>query len=352
MMRVVGIALIPALLLCAGSPAAAKPFTALWIFGDSTVDTGWYRTDSSGESNYDHYMQQSSLAVGKPTSSPGLVSVEVLAAAIGLTAVPQNQTNGTNYATGGAKNVRHNASSGDGFPNAVPTVTQMKRYLAHHTAGSTALYVISSGDNDVAYALKHPGNKLYLQKVAYALATEIKKLTQNGNHAKFILVAGLPQSFGSTAEKKAFRLLYNQKLRKKLKLLHVAYLWGNIDGVRTLMESFKNSPPGPFGISNYTIGSTTCAGTCSACPVPTPDPAVQPAITTDWAYVCSTSAGAPSMPTNGAGSEWADDNHYATGGQQVFGVYFYCAAKAKWPTLGWGSPSLAFDCKEFSSVLP
>jgi hypothetical protein len=116
------------------------------------------------------------------------------------------------------------------------------------------------------------------------------------------------------------------------------------------MESYNGQSSSPFGISNYKLGSPTCTGTCSACPVPTPDPNVQPAITTDWAYVCSTSAGAPSTPTNDANSEWADNNHYATGGQQVFGVYFYCAVKAKWPTLSWGSPSLPFDCTNFSGI--
>jgi len=353
-MRVIKLFLGLTLLLCTGNLAAADPFTALWIFGDSTVDTGWYRTNQSGEDSYDYYMQQSSLGVGKPTSSPGLVSVEVLANLLNLSAIPQNQTNGTNYATGGAKNNRQNASSGDGFPKAVPTVTQIENYLANNTATDTALYVISSGDNDVAFALNHSGPKRYLANAANLLALEIKKLKQNGNHAKFILIAGLPKSFGSTAQKKSLRQFYNRQLRKRLAALHVAYLWGNIDAVRALLESYNGQPSSPFGISNYGQGSQTC-GTCAACPLPILPPHGQtlpPAITTDWAYVCSTTTGAPSIATNAAASEWADNNHYATGGQQVFGVYFYCAAKAKWPTLNWGSPTLPFDCQEFSSVLP
>jgi outer membrane lipase/esterase len=342
MMRVIKIVLVPILFLCAGSLAAAAPFTALWIFGDSTVDTGWYKTTPSGVDNYDNYMQQPSLGVGKPTSSPDNMSVEVLATALGLSAIPASQTNGTNYATGGAKNFRHNLSTGDGFPNAVPTVTQMKRYLAHHTASSTDLYVISSGDNDVTFALKHPGNKSYLTKAANSLANEINTLQQDG--AKFILVAGLTQSFGSTAQKRKFRLIYNTKLRQKLNALGVNYLWGNRNQVRKLIESVTN----PFDITNFALGSTTCSGTCSACSVPN----VQPPITTDWAYVCSTSAGAPSIPTNAAASEWADDNHYATGGQSVLGTYFYCAAKNKWPTLAWSSnPTLPFDCTTVASAV-
>ena len=82
MMRVIKIVLVPMLLLCAGSLAAAGPFTALFIFGDSTVDTGWYINSKSGEMSYDKYMQPTmtmDLGVGKPTSSPGKMSVEVLA---------------------------------------------------------------------------------------------------------------------------------------------------------------------------------------------------------------------------------------------------------------------------------
>ena len=342
MKRVIKLVLVPVLLLCAGGMATAQPFSALWIFGDSTVDTGWYITASSGEDNYDYYLHhQPPLGVGKPTTSPDPMSVEVLATAIGLSAIPANQTNGTNYATGGAKDFRKNLATGDGFPGAVPTVTQIKTYLTakQSQASSTALYVISSGDNDVTFALKHPGNKDYLAKAANSLANEINTLQQDG--AKFILVAGLTQSFGSTAQKRKFRLIYNTKLRQKLKSLGVNYLWGNRNQVRKLIESVAN----PFGITNFTIGSTMCSGTCSACPVPMPDAHVQPAITTDWAYVCSTTTDAPSMPTNAAASEWADDNHYAAGGQKVLGTYFYCAAKNKWPTLSWNNnPTLPFDC--------
>jgi hypothetical protein len=46
--------------------AAAKPVTQLWVFGDSTVDTGWYRIPKSGshppthsgEANFDAFWPQ------------------------------------------------------------------------------------------------------------------------------------------------------------------------------------------------------------------------------------------------------------------------------------------------------
>jgi len=108
------------LALCALTGSAmARPFNQLWVFGDSTVDTGFYRkAPYSGEANYDFYIKQSAAAVGRPTSSPGPMSVEVLATAIGVTAKPANQP-GTDYATGGARDAQTNTATSGGFPNAV-----------------------------------------------------------------------------------------------------------------------------------------------------------------------------------------------------------------------------------------
>ena len=362
MMRMNKFILTSILFLWFANAATAQAISALWVFGDSTVDTGWYINNKSGKTNYDYYMymKQTAYGVGKPTSSPGKVSVEVLADALGVTAIPQNQTNGTNYATGGAKNVRHNAATADGFTNAVPTVTQLENYLANgNTASDTALYLISSGDNDVAFVLKHPGTdaKIYLTNAANSLANEIHALTQGNSHAKYILVVGLPESFGKTTAQKSFRAFYNQELYSKLTSFPApfSFLWVDANGVRALMESYKSQPPSPFGITNYKIGDpTTCTAntTCSACPLPTPDPMVQPPINEDWAYVCSTMTSAPSIPSNGKGSEWADDNHYATGGQSVLGTYFYCAANKYWSGPLWPTnPNLPFPCKNFSNLL-
>jgi hypothetical protein len=52
--------------------------------------------------------------IGKPTSSPGLMSVEVLADILGVTAFPQNQL-GTNYATSGVRTKIQGSSSSFGI---------------------------------------------------------------------------------------------------------------------------------------------------------------------------------------------------------------------------------------------
>ena len=62
--------IITCAVLLTANTAIAQPFTALWVFGDSTVDTGWYKLSPSGFSQYDMYFQAPADDVGKPTSSP------------------------------------------------------------------------------------------------------------------------------------------------------------------------------------------------------------------------------------------------------------------------------------------
>jgi phospholipase/lecithinase/hemolysin len=175
----------------AAGPAGARPFDRLWVFGDSTVDTGWYNFLPSGESQFDQYLSNYNLArprnvpptydMGKATSNPGPISVEVLARLIATEVLPADQVImpvvlplvvpevvssgrglmiplprplGTNYATGGARNHDVNPPGSNLFPNAVPTETQIANYLGEFTPDGRALYVISSGGNDVFYAVK------------------------------------------------------------------------------------------------------------------------------------------------------------------------------------------------------
>src|SRR5262249_26421780 len=149
--------------------------------------------------------------MGKPTSSPGPVSVEVLAHLIGTEALPADQIilpralpllaaqgapgnaeivaqlppglrppfTGTNYATGGARNHDANTTGIGLFPNAVPTETQIDNYLHHHQPDGHSLYVISSGGNDVSYALSFANDPTaYLTGAADSLAAAIANLQE------------------------------------------------------------------------------------------------------------------------------------------------------------------------------
>src|SRR5581483_10604755 len=134
------------------------------------------------------------------------------ASALHTSAAPQNQS-GTNYATGGARNAQTNTAATGGFPNAIPTVTQIQNYLAGNEPDAQMLYLVSSGDNDVAYALRTTGidPTSYVQQQAQLLAGAIQSLQQRGG--QFIIVVGLPESFGSPAEKKTLRAAYDSALK-------------------------------------------------------------------------------------------------------------------------------------------
>jgi outer membrane lipase/esterase len=338
-------------LLATTAPAMARPFNQLWVFGDSTVDSGWYRkAPYSGEPNYDFYIKQSAAAVGRPTSSPGPMSVEVLASAIGTAAKPENQ-GGTDYATGGARDFLTNTAISGGFLNAVPTRKQLVDYMSRHQRfigqkilATRNLYVISSGGNDVAFAIKNFSSTsdatTYITQAADALAVTIRQLSSYrfGFNRFHIVVIGLPESFG-TAEQQQFRHLHNATLQQRLNALHVSYAWADLDGVRKLIESFENGQS-PFNISQYTTANPAC---------PKPVPNSNPTVTTDWAYVCSPSNLAATQPVNAAASEFADDAHWATGAQAVLGSYLYCLARKTWPAQNWpaSTANLPFACSNF-----
>jgi outer membrane lipase/esterase len=94
-------------MVAASSPAASQTINQFIGFGDSTIDSGWYRNAAPNSTN-PIYNADFAIAVtqggGKATTNPGLVSSEFLAGAFGQTAIPANQPGGTNYATGDARN--------------------------------------------------------------------------------------------------------------------------------------------------------------------------------------------------------------------------------------------------------
>jgi phospholipase/lecithinase/hemolysin len=250
-------------LLGAASSASARPFDALWVFGDSTVDTGWYNFLPSSQSQFDQYLSTYNLArprhvpptygMGKPTSSPGPVSVEVLGALIGTDVLPADTpfhigtfpgpelfvgfprppifgiNLGTNYATGGARNHDVNTPTTGLFPNAVPTETQISNYLNEHVPDGQSLYLISSGGNDAGVAPNMTNPTAYLTGVADSLAASIATLQKRG--ARYIIVTNLPESFG-TAQEQTYRHLYNTELMSQLTALGVSYALGDMNGLR------------------------------------------------------------------------------------------------------------------------
>ncbi|MBV8836943.1 MAG: autotransporter domain-containing esterase, partial [Alphaproteobacteria bacterium] len=107
------------LLACLASPAHAQ-FSQFIAFGDSTIDSGWYRNTTTGDPTRDARIAAAVAAGGHGAAvGVGLMSSELLASYFGLSALPANQAGGTNFATGGA---RDSLPSGGGSA-AVPTAT-------------------------------------------------------------------------------------------------------------------------------------------------------------------------------------------------------------------------------------
>lgn len=301
--------------------AAAQNFNHLVTFGDSGWDSGYYKLLPSpgGGANYDALWAAAVAAgAGAPTTNPGPMSPQVLAAFFGLTAFPANQPGGTDYATSGAKNVTINNAQTGGFTAAIPTVTQIANFLAANTGSSiqNTLFLIGSGGNDVAYALGQSGAgpypadpNGYILGAASDLATAIAGLRNAGG--RFFIVPDLPYSFPlNDPTTQQARLLYSQALWSDIHAAGVNFIPADYNAVRLAIEANPLSF-GFISISNAP-GQTACT---------------QPAgVSSAWALLCSPNPGAPSQlvaPNAEQVYLFADDQHLTTAGQQIVGDYFY-----------------------------
>ncbi|MEI8309879.1 MAG: autotransporter domain-containing protein [Verrucomicrobiota bacterium] len=155
-------------------------------FGDSTLDSGYFRYASTGGAAVDSAL---AIAVKKGAkggfAGNGVMSSTILADKFGLTAVPSSAPGGgSNYANGGSLT----ATDSEPAPGNVSAIQQIRNYLAsvHGKANPNALYVISSGNND----LSHSASDRYLTQSANALGAEVAALQKAG--ARTIVV---PNSF-------------------------------------------------------------------------------------------------------------------------------------------------------------
>lgn len=304
------------------APARSQTFGQFFGFGDSTIDSGAYRALPSpgGGTNFNNLWAAAVAAgAGKPTTSPGLISSEALAAKFGLLAIPSDQ-GGTNYATSGAKDVTINNAVTGGFLAAVPIVTQINTYLAASggRADANGLYLISSGANDVAFATGNSGTgpfpanpQAYLVASANSLANAVAQLQTAG--ARIIVVPNLPSSFpmgggAGNAETRQDRLLYNQALWSLLSGLGVNFIPADYNAMRLAIAS----NPGMFGFQFIDTTNTACT---------------KPAgIATSWALLCSSTLAAPShlvTPDADQTRLFADDQHLTSAGQKILADYEY-----------------------------
>lgn len=304
--------------LTLGTPASTQSLTQFFGFGDSTIDSGWYRNASSGSPGFDARIAAAVAMGGRATpGGPGLMVSEVLAAHFALSANPANTPGGTNYATSGARVNNINTPADGLFDGAVPVTTQIGNYLAAAGgANPNALYLISAGGNDVSFAIDElaaGARNAYVATAATDLVAAIRQLSVRG--ARYIIVPNLNEGFGN-ATVRALRALYNDNLWGGLAAAGVNFIPADSNAVRAAL----GNNPAQFGIV-LTGNGTTGPGTQSACQSP-------PGVNAAWGLICSPSTTPNATTANlvapGAELErlFADDQHFAAVGQRVYGDYY------------------------------
>ena len=293
------------------TPAASQSVSQVVVFGDSTVDSGWYRNAAPNSTNAT-YNTDFAIAVtqggGTATTNPGPINSQLLAGFFGLTANPANTPGGTDYATGDARNAQVNTSAqANALLGAVPTVTQISNYLAANggVANPNALYLISSGGNDISYAtgnLPAGSQSAYVVGAANALVAAIVQLQAAG--ARTFIIPDTPQSFGNAATQ-ALRASYNTTLWQGLAAAHVNFVPADINA----MYRAAQASPGTFGLTG---------GGGAACTMPA-------GITTGWSTMCSPTSTISTLVSPDAEYTHllADDIHLSTAGQIMEADYEY-----------------------------
>lgn len=175
-------------LFSAAGRAGAGEFNQFVGLGDSTIDTGYFRYNPSGYAPLDDALP-GAIAQGATGgwAGNGVMGMTILGDKFGLnTGAVNDGTGGTNYANGAGYTI----VDGQPFTGSVSTTTQIQNYLTsvNGVANPRALYVISSGNNDLLHPPTSDAN--FLNDSASALAISAAQLQAAG--ARTILV---PNSF-------------------------------------------------------------------------------------------------------------------------------------------------------------
>lgn len=305
-------------LLGAHTPAGATGYFNQFIgFGDSTLDSGYFRYASSGNTFLDG-MLLNAIAAGAQGgfAGPGVMTSTMLAGRFGLDAEPVS-AGGSNYANGATYTAPLRPSESDAYasgslPGNVDTVQQIADYLASvgGVANPHALYVINTGNNDLIFVQNRDAawiaaNPDFLNGVASQLAASVATLQAAG--ARTIIVpntfytAALTDLEGvlppSHADSYARATAYGNLKWSALTAAGVRFIPADL----TSLFRFVSVNPTPFGFTPSSVLESNA-----------PSPVA--ALLTSWADI---------TPLQMQTYLFIDGKHLTTAGQQIESDYEY-----------------------------
>lgn len=225
--------------------AGASQFNGFVGFGDSTLDTGYFRNHSSGIPALDQLIA-GAIAQGAQGgfAGNGVMNTTILAGKFGLSAAPVGG-GGSNYANGGALSAINSLL----YPGNVSSVQQMENYLAagNGFANPNALYVISTGNNDLSYAEAIKASDSVMSGWASSLAAQTAVLQGAGartilvpNSYRYAVDAGLGGAIaGSKAADYALSVWYGRQIWSSLHQEGVRFVPADLD---TLFKYVVHNP--------------------------------------------------------------------------------------------------------------
>ena len=190
------------IVLCLHCPSNATGLFNQYIgFGDSTLDSGYFRYNTTGSVSMDQSVAAAAQGATGGWAGPGVMNSTFLAGRFGLNGGAIGG-GGTNYANGGAFTQPLSASANDpalsgvGAPANVATIHQIQNYLASvgGAANPNGIYVVKTGDNDTTFVrlmqALNPNwlaeNPNFLHTISVNLAANVVALQAAG--ARTILV--------------------------------------------------------------------------------------------------------------------------------------------------------------------
>jgi outer membrane lipase/esterase len=258
--------------------AGAQGFNQFVGFGDSTLDSGYFRYHTSGNIPLDQAVAQAIANGAKGGfAGNGVMGSTILAERFGLNAAPVGG-GGTNFANGGAYTVAAGPQPGN-----VPAVQEIKNYLSdvNGVANPNGLYIISSGNNDLIFVTNQgqawiAANPNYLSRQASALAAEVAVLQAAGartilvpNFFQYAVLAGYGGAIaGIAAATYARSASYGSDIWSSLTAAGVHFIPADLDSVFKYVV--KNPTLFGFTASSVLAANAPASGSAALIAILTP----------------------------------------------------------------------------------